>query len=137
MVVDGIDYVDCMNNNDNIKKYFNQDEIIEVSFGSKKMLTRLRKYGDQIGQYVTSLRYLDLINKNTYDEVNVYAKVRVYANDLDDLTMLWSGYHQNDNCQHCQEYERNLKTNPLMGAIIYHRGAHPPKRDWTIFERKR
>ena len=106
------------------KTIFNSDYFMEL-------ITEYRKQSDikKEIKYITTIRYLDLIDKPSYsDNEDVYD---IYGN------VLYSSWHKNDNCDNCKKYIQNLKKNSLIGMIIYPSGVIPPKRDWTIFGKRK
>ena len=92
----------------------------------KKLLTELRKRGNQCNRYVTSIRYYDIIDQDTFGEDEIYSKGG---------KVLWSGYCSD--CNHCAHHKRLMKTNLIIGIHIYAEYEIPKKRDWTIFGKKK
>ena len=88
----------------------------------KKLLTEMRKQGDQCNRYVTSIRYYDIIDKDTYGTDEVYSKGG---------KVLWTGYCSD--CSDCQRHKKLMKTNPIIGIHLYSEYQIPEKRDWKIF----
>jgi len=105
--------------------YFSLDEtiILFVKPPSKKskLLTQLRKIGDYTGQYVTSVRYRDLLKWNN-DCTEVEFGWGTWTLEIEKV---YSTYHKNDNCSYCLEYRDNLKKNLIYGIKIYRPGAIP------------
>ena len=106
---------------DRIFQYIN--ELPESSV--KKLFTKIRKMGDVHNQYVVSHRYYDIIDVSTLDEDNVKSK---YNDDYCERNILYTYYHNNDDCRHCEEHKKNMRTNPLLGIIIYPKGQYPPNK---------
>ena len=105
--------------------YFSLDETIilwvKPPANKSKLLTQLRKIGDYTGQYVTSVRYKDLLEWN-YDYTEVYFGRKTWSLEIEKV---YSTYHKNDNCSYCSEYHDNLKKNLIYGIKIYRPGAIP------------
>ena len=88
----------------------------------KKLLTEMRKQGDRCNRYVTSIRYYDIIDKDTFGTDEVCSKGG---------TVLWTGYCSE--CSYCQRHKKSMKTNPIIGIHLYSEYQIPEKRDWNIF----
>lgn len=86
------------------------------------LLTRLRKIGDKMGQYITSIRYCDILEWS-YD----YSEVR----DTRDDKIVYSYYHSD--CDYCKEYKERVRSNKIIGIKIYPKGVIAKRRDWTPF----
>jgi hypothetical protein len=105
-----------------LNECFGQQDIKTLTFGGphkKKVLTQLRLYGDQCGQYVTSYRYLDTVR--THDGTEIF----------DDDGVAYSDYHSS--CDICQTFTKNADINELYGAKIYPSGQTPHTRTWKLY----
>ena len=111
--------------------YFGQsDNIIIYTEPCKKshLLTQLRKIGDKMGQYVTNLRYCDMLYFS-YDNDEIRSK-------LDDDEIVWSYYHSE--CDFCKEFKHNVKNNDMIGIEIHPSGSnvkryYERKKHWNQF----
>jgi hypothetical protein len=123
------------------KSLLTSDEIINGLFGHdtivyyskrnhdnnyfKKLLTATRKYGDSQEQYVTSIRYLDIIDSTSDAD-------EIFSNSGE---LLSSGYC--NDCFFCKRHNINFATNPIIGIKVYPKGVYPQKRSWKVFGKKR
>lgn len=87
------------------------------------LLTILRKIGDSLNRYVTSVRYLDTL-EYSYDRTEIYSVYDFYGED-DDNKIVYSSYHSN--CDICQGHKKDAKENKIVGIKIYAKGKVSPR----------
>jgi len=93
----------------------------------KKVLTLMRKQADKCThRYVTSIRYLDIIDQDTYNDDEIFS----HSGEI-----IWSQYHSE--CSHCLEFRKNVRKNPIIGIKIWVEYLIPSKRNWIIFGRNK
>ncbi len=119
------------------KDYFGRENITNIHFNypvkKSQQLTHMRKIGDYVGQYVTSIRYLDDIYG---DASEVFRNSNGW--DLFDDDVLVYSYYDGDDCDHCKEHLNNVKKNLIVGVKIYPKNIVPikyteRKKKWDEF----
>lgn len=112
--------MESKSNSEIIREYFNRDETIVVLITPTKKseeLTRLRKIGDKLGQYVTSFRYLDALS---WDCDNTEVSFGFRTGEI-----VYSTRHKMDECYSCERFKKDIKKNLIVGIKIYMKGAIP------------
>ena len=110
-----------MNNVDSYQhKYFGKTQTTEykLTYPVKKsdFITKLRKIGDELGQYVVNVYYLDTL----YGDDEIYSE---YNNDLNDYCPVYSYYHSE--CDYCQKHVEQTRKNLIVGFKIYPENTYP------------
>ena len=111
-----------------IPKYFAKDHVVLIRINEcnkSALLTSLREVGNIMDQYVTSVRYCDLLYFDS-DEYEIYMESDDYC-----YHRVYSPTHDKC-CDHCLEYKENVKKNKIVGIKIYPNGVIAPTRKERI-----
>lgn len=112
-------------------EYFNKSTpvtlILDQPSKNSDLLTFLRTEGDKRDQFVTSIRYRDLLSWN-----GDRTKISIWTLEDQFEGTIWSSYHSK--CEYCLDFEKRYRENLIHGIRIYPRGMYPPKRDWIKFD---
>jgi hypothetical protein len=98
------------------EKYFGKTMPINIKLqyptDFSSLFISLKKEGEKINQYVTTIRYRDLLSWNSD-----YTKISLWT--IDDIYQgtVWSNYHSD--CKWCLEFEKEYKSNLIYGIRIY------------------
>lgn len=116
-----------------MESYFGKPNIESYMFSQpvqkSHFLTSLRKRGDEHGQYIASIRYLDTLEWS-------YDNTEIYCEDDEDDTPVYSSYHSD--CDYCQEFLKKVRDNAIVGFRVYPKGVIAPqyeerKKKWEQF----
>lgn len=102
-----------------IKKYFycNNTVIFWINPCKKStLLTSLRKIGDKLHRYVTSVRYCDVLS---YDIDNC----EIFSEQTDES--VYSTFHSE--CTYCKDHKKKVNNNKIIGIKIYPINIFPSK----------